>query len=94
MKKYTHAEVVENVLMYLENHKQEVVERLFPGQNRTGYHQEWLERDTVKFWQHLDAGNRDELVKMANEHYEPFVRVTEVYKSPFIGVPWTVKTEK
>ncbi len=72
MKTNAYSKVTDAVISFLENNKQQAVNRLFPGENRDGYHQEWLKRDTVKFWQHLDSGNRAELIEMAVEHYDVF----------------------
>jgi len=60
---------VDKVISFLENNKRQAVNRLFPGDGRDGYREEWMGRSTVKFWQHLDTGNRAELVEMAIEHY-------------------------
>lgn len=61
-------ELVDEVISFMENHRQQAVERLFPDATEE-YKTEWLERPTVRFWQHLDDTNRLRVVNFAREHY-------------------------
>lgn len=60
--------LINNVLFYLDGHRIEAVEALFPNA-RVEYHNEWLARDVFGFWTHLDLGNQGELVRLAQAHY-------------------------
>lgn len=64
------SEIVDDVLMFLENNKRKAVDSLFNGDE--AYKKTWMDRDVVKFWQHLDLGNREALVKMAIAHYAQY----------------------
>ena len=59
---------ISNVLLYIENHKFELVNELFPSSG-LAYKSEWYARETVKFWQHLDLGNAAEVVRLAEAFY-------------------------
>ena len=60
--------IIDLVLNYLSNHKREAVEGLF-GEATDDYQAEWLDRDVLKFWSHLDLGNRRKVIKLAVEYY-------------------------
>ncbi len=60
--------LINNVLFYLDGHRIEAVEALFPNA-RVEYHNEWLARDVFGFWTHLDLFNQGELVRLARAHY-------------------------
>ena len=59
---------ISNVLLYLDNHKYEIVEELFEKAS-AGYKEEWYNRDPARFWFHLDLGNQARVVEMAEEYY-------------------------
>jgi len=59
---------ISNVLLYLDNHKYEIVEELFEKANRV-YKEEWYAREPHRFWFHLDLGNQARVVEMAEEYY-------------------------
>ncbi len=63
------AQTVTDVLLYLDNHRFEAVEALFPSAT-DGYKREWLEREPVRFWSNLDLSNRNQVVKLAEKYYE------------------------
>lgn len=56
------------VLNYMANHRVTAVDALFPDA-AADYREEWLKRDVMKFWAHLDLGNRRRLIDLAIEHY-------------------------
>ncbi len=58
----------DSVLRFLDNHKSQAVTRLFHTAT-AGYRSEWLARDVLAFWYHLDIANRNALVRMAIAHY-------------------------
>jgi hypothetical protein len=64
---------VDSVFRFLAHHREQAIQRLFPGQDAgtEAYRQEWLARDSFGVWCHLDGDNRRRLVTMAIEHYAP-----------------------
>ena len=63
------AESFDRLILYIDNHKCEIVERLF-GHATPGYQKEWLDRDVFRFWCHLDTANRHRVVRLCKEYYE------------------------
>jgi hypothetical protein len=66
-------ENIDNVLYFLENHREKAARMLFCRVHTTpvveGYIQTWIELTPFLFWTRLDLGNRRRLVDMAREHY-------------------------
>ena len=60
--------IIDLVLNYLANHRPAAVAALF-GEATDDYQSEWMQRDVLKFWSHLDLGNRRRLIVLAVEHY-------------------------
>ena len=64
----TKCATINDILLYLDNHKYEIVEELFEKAS-AGYKEEWYNRDPARFWFHLDLGNQARVVEMAEEYY-------------------------
>lgn len=62
-------DIIDDVIRFLGNHKEQVINRLFSSATE-GYKDEWRARDLFTFWTHLDSHNQRQLVKMAVEYYE------------------------
>ena len=60
--------IIDLVLNYLANHRESAIQNLF-GEACESYRDEWRDRDVLKFWSHLDLGNRRQLIKLAVTYY-------------------------
>lgn len=59
---------VDMVMKILYNHKEEVLQHLFPG-TVPHYLNEWRARPIGDFWGHLDRGKQLQLVEFATYYY-------------------------
>ena len=60
--------IIDLVLSFLANHRAAAVAGLF-GEATDDYQAEWLAREPLAFWGHLDLGNRRRLIALAVAHY-------------------------
>jgi hypothetical protein len=69
--KDTIVEAIDSVLHYLENHKDDAADRLFPNATDDS-RKERLGMGILPFWNHLDLHNRKQLVLLAVNFYRPY----------------------
>lgn len=88
------AEVVDHVLMYLDNHRREAVDVLFPlNATNDGYRDGWRKMEPLRFWGRLDLGNRRELVRAALEYYAPIIAEREAIRAAELQAVLAEKVE-
>lgn len=63
-------ETADNVIRFIEAHREQAINRLFPASAHSeGYRQQWRDRTIAEFWLYLDSRNQHELVMMATDYY-------------------------
>ena len=61
-------QVITNVMDYLDCHRVDAVEALFPEHNDE-YRNQWLKRSAREFWLYLDRDMRQRVIKLAWAEY-------------------------